>query len=213
MSGSAFLNPVTSCATHRMCAPLPQRVSRVEQGGGRLAVTIEPAALCSLFGVADANVATRLLSQLISVVQLDPHKPVDAATIDQMLTLIEGIRPTDTLEALTATMLVGAQHAALDSLRRASHPDQTPAGRALYQSLAFKAMRTFALLLDALNHGRGKGVTQHIIVEHLSVEPGGQAVVGSVSTRGGGDAKSARRSHGSRSGCRQHGRTREETDR
>jgi hypothetical protein len=74
-------------------------------------------------------------------------------------------------------------------------------------------MRTFALLLDALNHGRGKGVTQHIIVEHLSVEPGGQAVVGSVSTGEGGDAKSVRRSHGSRSGCRQHGRTREETDR
>jgi len=178
-----------------------------------LAVTIEPATLCSLFGVADPNVATRLLSQLISVVQPDPHKPVDAATIDQVLTLIEGIRPTDTLEAMTATMLVGAQHAALDCLRRASHPDQTAAGRALYQSLAFKAMRTFALLLDALNHGRGKGVTQHIIVEHLSVEPGGQAVVGSVSTGGGGDAKSARRSHGSRSGCRQHGQRAEETGR
>jgi hypothetical protein len=109
-------------------APLPQRVSRVEQDGGRLAVTvtIEPATLCSLFGVADANVATRLLSQLISIVQPDPDKPVDAAAIDQVLTLIEGIRPTDTLEAMTATLLVGAQHAALDSLRRASHPDQTP---------------------------------------------------------------------------------------
>jgi hypothetical protein len=213
MSGSAFLDPVTSCATHRMCAPLPQRVSRVEQSGGQLVVTIEPATLCSLFGVADANVATRLLSQLLSVIQPDPRKPIDPASIDQLLTLIEGIRPTDTVEAMTATMLVGTQHAALDLLRRASHPDQTPAGRALYQSLAFKAMRTFALLLDALNHGRGKSFTQQIIVKHLYVESGGQAVVGSVSTGGGGDAKSARRSHGSRSGCRQHGQTPEETGR
>ena len=120
-------------------------------------MTIEPATLCSVFGVADANVATRLLSQLISVVQPDPHKPVDAATIEQMLTLIEGIRPTHTLEAMTATMLVGAQHAALDCLRRASHPEQTPVGRQSYMALSLKAMRTFALLLDALNHGRGRG--------------------------------------------------------
>jgi len=41
--------------------------------------------------------------------------------------------------------------------RRASHPDQTPAGRALYQSLAFKAMRTFAQLLDTLVSRSRKG--------------------------------------------------------
>lgn len=190
-----------------------RRASRVEQGGGQLALAIEPTVLCEIFGVADPSLAVRLLSQLINVIQPDPRKPIDPASIDQLLTLIEGIRPSDTLEAMTATMLIGAQHAALDCLRRASHPDQTPVGRQSYMALSLKAMRTFALLLDALNHGRGKGVTQHIIVEHLSVEPGGQAVVGSVSTGGGGDAKSARRSHGSRSGCRQHGQTPEETGR
>jgi hypothetical protein len=185
-----------------------QRVSRVEQGGGQLALAIEPTVLCEIFGVADPSLALRLLSQLLSVIQPDPHKPIDPASIEQLLTLIEGIRPTDTLEAMTATMLVGAQHAALDTLRRASHPEQTPVGRQSYMALSLKAMRTFALLLEALNHGRGKGVTQQIIVTRVS-----QTVVGSMSTGGGGDAKSARRSHGSRSGCCQHGQTPEETGR
>jgi hypothetical protein len=164
-----------------------QRASRVEQGGGQLALAIEPAVLCEIFGVADPRLAARLLSQLINVIQPDPRKPIDPGSIDQLLTLIEGIRPSDTLEAMTATMLVGAQHAALDSLRRASHPDQTPAGRALYQSLAFKAMRTYAQLVETLHLGRGKAARQEINVthQHVVVEAGGQATVGAINDRGG----------------------------
>jgi hypothetical protein len=156
------------------------KVARAEQTGSKIAVTIEPAALCATFGVADVDVAARLLSQLVSVLQPDPCKPVDAAGINQALAVIEGIKPNDTLEAMTATLLVCVHHAALDAMRRAMHPDQTSGGRALYLSLALKAMSRFAQLLEAHNHSRGKGVTQQIIVKHVSVEPGGQAVVGSV---------------------------------
>jgi hypothetical protein len=119
------------------------KVVRAERVGGEIALAIDPEALCAVLGVDNPSVANRLPSQLVNVIQPDPRKPVDVASINQMLALIEGIKPTDVLEAMTATMLVGAQHAALESLRRASYPDQTAAGRALYQSLAFKAMRTF----------------------------------------------------------------------
>lgn len=156
------------------------RVARVEQTAGKLAVAIEPSALCAIFGVADAHIATRLLAQLVSVIQPIPDKPVDVEVFNQALALIEGIRPTDALEAMTATLLVAAHHAALDTMRRETHPDQTPGGRALYGALALKAMSTYARLLEALSHGRGKGVIQQIIVKRVSVEPGGQAVVGSV---------------------------------
>jgi hypothetical protein len=179
-----------------------QRVSRVEQSAGQLAVAIEPEILSAVFGIDDPNLAMRLLSQLVGFVQPDPGKPVEAGLIDQMLTLIEGINPSGMLEAMTATMLVGTQHVALDSLRRASHPDQSPAGRAMYQSLAFKAMRAFAQLLETLHQGRGRGVTQQIIVKHVTVEAGAQAVVGAVatSTGGGGVEKSEDQSYGARSG-------------
>ncbi len=156
------------------------RVYRIDQTTGKIAVEIDPAALCDIFGVADPDVATRLLSQLVGVLQPDSGKPVDAAVVNQALAMVEGIGPNDMLEATTATLLVCVHHAALDAMRRAMHPDQTPGGRALYLSLALKATSRFAQLLEAHNHGRGKGVTQQIIVKHVSVEHGGQAVVGSV---------------------------------
>jgi hypothetical protein len=50
---------------------------------------------------------------------------------------------------------------------------------------AGKLSRTFAMLLDALNRHRGKGM-QKITVEHVHVHSGGQAVVGVVEAPGGG---------------------------
>jgi hypothetical protein len=171
------------------------RVTRGEQATGKIAVTIDPRALCAIFGVTDPDVATRLLSQVVNVLQPDPGKSVDAAVVDQALAMIEGIGPSDTLEAMTATLLVCVQHAAHDSMRRALHPDQTPSGRAIYGALALKTMRTYAQLLEAHNHGRGKGVTQQIIVKHVSVEPAATPSSAlSRSTGGGGDGKSRRQS-------------------
>lgn len=170
------VDPKTDTAPPSRGLSSRSRVVQAEQTAGKIVVTIEPTALCATFGVDDPGMAARLLSQLTSVLQPDPAKPVDAAAINQALAVIDGIRPTDALEAMTVTLLVGAQHAAHDSMRRALHPDQTPGGRALYGALALKAMRTYAQLLEALNHGRGKGVT---------VEPGAQAVVGSVELNGG----------------------------
>jgi hypothetical protein len=176
-----------------------RKIARAERVGGEIALSIDPETLRAVFGI-DPTVATRLVSQLVNVIQPDPRKPVDVVSLDQALALIEGISPGDTVEAMTATMLVGAQHAALESLRRASHPDQTPAGRVLYQSLAFKAMRTFAQLLDTLYHGRGRGMTQQIIVKHVTVEAGVQAVLGAIDARtgGGGAPKSGDQSCGAK---------------
>jgi hypothetical protein len=54
-----------------------------------------------------------------------------------------------------------------------------------YLNQAGKLSRTFAMLLDALNRHRGKGM-QKITVEHVHVHTGGQTIVGSVSQSGGG---------------------------
>jgi hypothetical protein len=165
----------------------PPKVVRAERVGGEIALATDPRALCAVFGIEDPGVAVRLLSQLINFIQPDPHKPADAVSIDQMLALIEGIGPGNTLEAMTATMLVGVQHAALDALRRASHPDQTPSGRQSYMALGLKAMRTFAQLVETLHVGRGKAVRQEINVthQHVTVEAGGQAMVGAIHARRG----------------------------
>jgi hypothetical protein len=170
----------------RVVQPDACPVAQKKPHGSRITVAIEPGTVCAAFGISNIGVASRLLSQLVNVLHPDPTKPVDTAAISQALDLVGALSPTNALEGMTATLLVAAQHAALDSLRRAMHPSQTPAGRALYGVLALKAMRTYAQLLETLDRGRGNGVTQQIIVKHVTVEPGGQAVVGPVNVSGGG---------------------------
>jgi hypothetical protein len=70
-------------------------------------------------------------------------------------------------------------------------PEQTFEGRRESLSQANKLSRTYTVLLDALNRHRGKG-QQKVTVEHVHVHPGGQAVVGTVETPGGGDRANQR---------------------
>jgi hypothetical protein len=96
-----------------------------------------------------------------------------------------GIGPKDELEGMIAAQLLAAHNAAMECYRRAMLGEQTFEGRRENLSQANKLSRTYAVLLDALNHHRGKG-QQKVTVEHVHVHSGGQAVVGMVKTPGGG---------------------------
>jgi hypothetical protein len=97
-----------------------------------------------------------------------------------------GIAPKDELEGMIAAQLIAAHNAAMECYRRAMFGEQTFEGRRECLSQANKLGRTFAVLVDALNRHRGKG-HQKVTVEHVHVHAGGQAVVGTVETPGGGD--------------------------
>jgi hypothetical protein len=106
-----------------------------------------------------------------------------------------GIAPKDELEGMMAAQLIAAHSAAMECYRRAMLGEQTFEGRRENLSQAIKLSRTYAVLLDALNRHRGKG-QQKVTVEHVHVYSGGQAVVGTVETPGGGDrAKSEDQPH------------------
>jgi hypothetical protein len=158
--------------------------------------------LVAAFGVNDPILAAQFLSQVVNVLHADPRLPVETTTIDTSIAFIKGFKPTDTLEAATVTMLISAQHAALDMMRRALHPEQTPAGRALYLGLSLKAMRTFAQLLEILNHGRGKGVVQRVIIERIE-----RAVVGPVQLQPGGGKSNRSINPKNRAGPRRYRRS------
>jgi hypothetical protein len=145
----------------------------------RAVVAVNPERLCTVLGVGDVDVAASILSQIVNVVA--GSRAPSSEEIGAILDLVGGIGPANTSEAMTVALLVTTQHASADMIRRALHPDQTPEGRRMYLSLALKAARTYAQLLEAFNHGRGKGQTrQEIVVTHVSVQPGGQAIVGTV---------------------------------
>jgi len=99
-----------------------------------------------------------------------------------------GIAPKDELEGMMAAQLFAAHSAVMECYRRAMLGEQTIEGRRENLSQANKLSRTYAVLLDALNHHRGKG-QQKVTVEHVHVHSGGQAVVGVVEAPGGGDRR------------------------
>jgi hypothetical protein len=80
---------------------------------------------------------------------------------------------------MLAVQMVGTHSAALECLRRAAIPDQSFEGRNKALTLAQKLMSLYANQMAALDKHRGKG-QQKVIVEHVNVEAGGQAIVGNV---------------------------------
>ena len=97
-----------------------------------------------------------------------------------------GINPKDEIEGMIGAQLLAAHNAAMECYRRAMIPETTLEGRRENLNQANKLSRTYASLLEALNRHRGKG-QQKVTVEHVHVHSGGQAVVGVVSTLGGGE--------------------------
>ncbi len=102
------------------------------------------------------------------------------------LAALVGVGPKDEIEGMIAAQLLAAHNAAMECYRRAMIQEQSFEGRREALNQANKLSRTYATLLEALNRHRGKG-QQKVTVEHVHVHQGGQAVVGMVETRGGGD--------------------------
>jgi hypothetical protein len=119
-------------------------------------------------------------------------KNSDTKTRDKQLSAtvaaLVGIAPKDELEGMMAAQLIAAHNAAMECYRRAMIGEQTFEGRRENLNQANKLSRTWATLLEALNHHRGKG-QQKVTVEHVHVHAGGQAVVGTIETPGGGDRR------------------------
>jgi hypothetical protein len=107
---------------------------------------------------------------------------------------LEGIAPRDPLEGMLAAQMVATHETAMDCFRRAQLPNQTFEGRRMNLEFATKLMRSYAALVETLDKHRGKG-QQVVRVEHVTVNAGGQAIVGAVSQGGGDGARSEERAH------------------
>ena len=120
---------------------------------------------------------------------LDPaKKDILGKRLRAALAAMQGIEPGDVLEDMAAAQLVAAHHAAMQAYGRAANPDQPFAVWRESLNQANRLSRTFATMLEALNRHRGKGSQQKVTVEHVTVNDGGQAIVGAVETGGRGEA-------------------------
>lgn len=100
------------------------------------------------------------------------------------LAAIDGLQPSDEIEAMLAMQMVATHDVAMNMLTRAKQAEF------LHQmqengSLATKLLRTFTAQVEALARLR-RGGEQRVIVQHVNVGEGGQAIVGAVNQAGGG---------------------------
>ena len=158
--------------------------------------------LMTALGVTDTQLCNKLLIDIgnLAVCQGKHASEVD---LNDMLSVVRGIGPTDAVEAMLAVQMAAVHQASIQCARRLAQAltlDQEAGASNSFNKL----MRTFAAQIEALKRHRSAG-EQNVVVKHVHVYPGGQAVVGNVNTGGRGADKSERQPHGPREAPEQAG--------
>lgn len=127
-------------------------------------------------GTRDINFHRGIIGQIAS---LGSHgQKVDSANSNFVMSVVRSVEPRDELEAMLATQM-GAIHAATMMMaRRLNHVETIPQQDAAERALN-KLARTFTNQMEALKRHRTGG-QQSVTVEHVTVNQGGQAIVGTV---------------------------------
>ena len=113
----------------------------------------------------------------------------DPKVLNIALDGVASLAPRDGMEVMLCSQLVALHSQSMEFLRRGMLPDQTTEGVDCNVNRATKMLRTFATLTECLRTYRGGG-QQKMTVEHVTVQAGGQAIVGNVNHgTGGGDAQ------------------------
>jgi hypothetical protein len=166
---------------------------RMKVTNGKKAATIAPdhpdrplagTLLKEALGTVSDDFINGLLGQLANAGSRG--RQVDEDALNFMLSVVTGIKPKDQLEAMLAAQMAAIHTATMTFTRRLAHVEtiqrQDSAERALN-----KLARTFAMQMEALKRYRIGG-EQKVTVQHVSVNEGGQAIVGNVNQAARGTA-------------------------
>jgi len=133
-------------------------------------------------GTTQVDFSDGLLAQLANAAT--KGRIVDERQLNFMLAMVTGIEPRDQLEAMLAAQMAAVHNATMTFARRLNHVDdirQQDSAERAFNKLA----RTFASQVEALKRYRSAG-EQTVRVEHVTVNEGGQAIVGNVAHGGRG---------------------------
>ncbi len=141
--------------------------------------------LMSALGTSDAEFFNGLLSNAVNAGTQGAS--TDASGVNFVLAVVKSIAPKDEIEAMLAVQMAAVHRASITFARRLAHVEtmqqQDSASNAFN-----KLTRTFAMQMEALKRYRTGG-EQKVTVQHVTVNDGGQAIVGPVTapmTGGGG---------------------------
>jgi hypothetical protein len=139
------------------------------------------AALRKAFGTIDNEIGDDFVNALIK--QLGNASARDGNVVDEdlnfMLAVVIGLKPRDQMETMLAAQMATVHMATMTFARRlanvATIEQQDSASNAFN-----KLTRTYAAQMEALKRYRSTG-EQRVVVERVTVQSGGQAIVGNVS--------------------------------
>jgi hypothetical protein len=107
-----------------------------------------------------------------------PVRNVTEDEVNFMLSIVKGIEPRDQLEAMLAAQMAATHNAIMTFARRLNHVENSPQQDSAERAFN-KLARTFAAQVETLKRYRGGEQTMR--VENVTVNDGGQAIVGNVS--------------------------------
>lgn len=176
-------SPSESCSRSRLGAPKfrpsPGNERQVGISHG------DPAALEKLlatFSVGDQDAAAFLNSHLAELSRGAIERG-DLSEVNGALALLNELAPRDAAETMLCIQMIGAQMLSMQCLKKANLPGRSAKQQDIDLRHSERLMRIYTQQLDALNKHRGKG-QQKVTVEHVTVNEGGQAVVGAISEAG-----------------------------
>jgi hypothetical protein len=146
------------------------------EGDDQKAATL---AMNSVTGLHNGAAVDLLLSQLTSLAGADLEKANPKLT-NHAIALLDELEPSDGVEAMLTAQMVAVHITAMECYARAALPNQSLAARELNLKHAGKLSRIYSEQVAALDKHRRKG-QQTVVVEHVHVHEGGQAIVGAVS--------------------------------
>jgi hypothetical protein len=134
-------------------------------------------------GTPDSCLQSHLLDQVIQTFKgtvstdgVDSDK--GALACNNALSILDGIQPQDEIEGMLAVQMIGVHNMAMDCIGKATRTEWVNK-MSTYTNGATKLLRAFAAQMEALKKYRTGG-QQKIVVEHVNVSEGGQAIVGVV---------------------------------
>lgn len=165
-----------------MSKTVPAKSTKLVKVTSDNVVEISGTAAAMAFGSDNEMFFSGLVDQLLRLTAKEGK--LDQSAVDYITSIIAGVKPRDEVEAMLAAQMAATHNLVITFARQLTVsntiPQQDSADRA-YNKLA----RTFAAQVEALKRYRSKG-EQKVVVEHVTVNEGGQAIVGAVNTGGRG---------------------------
>lgn len=144
--------------------------------------------LANAFGATNAEFTNTLIGQLANIAGVG--NDVTTEQLNGVVAMVHGIGPKDETEAMLAAQMVAIHNATLSAARRLKGSNTIPQQDSA-STMLNKLARTFAAQIEALKKYRSTG-EQSIRVQHVTVNEGGQAVVGDIATGVGGNIQNGR---------------------